>query len=255
MSEGGSAIDGPGAYREQLARSWEANAGAWTRVIRSHGVESRRVATDAAILDAVRSRSPQRVLDVGCGEGWLVRELAKDGIRVVGVDASAGLIEAARAAGGGEFHQVSYDDLVTEPGRLGLASFDAVVCNFALLHDDIEALLRAFAALLTHSGVLLIQTVHPWSARGDAGYVDGWRTEQFSSFAGQFAEPMPWYFRTLASWSDALRRAGYTIERIAEPTHPGTGEPLSLLIVASPADTTIRESRSMNATDPAAPRA
>lgn len=228
-------MDGKAANNDQLARSWDANAGAWTRVIRSGAVESRRVATDAAVIDAVLARSPRRALDAGCGEGWLARAIAERGVQVVGVDASAALIEAARAAGGGDFRQASYEELAAEPARLGQEAFDAVVCNFALLHEDVEPILRAFAQNLTAGGALLIQTVHPWSARGETGYVDGWRTEEFSSFGEEFVEPMPWYFRTLGSWAAALRRAGFTIEQLVEPTHPGTGEPLSLLIVAIPA--------------------
>ena len=227
-------MDGNAGHNDQLARSWDANAGAWTRVIRGGGVESRRVATDAAIMDAVLARSPRRVLDAGCGEGWLARALAERSVQTVGVDASAALIESARAAGGGEFRQASYDELTAHPERVGLAAFDAVVCNFALLHEDIEPLLHAFSQNLRAGGALLIQTVHPWSARGEAGYVDGWRTEEFSSFGEEFVEPMPWYFRTLDSWAGALHRTGFTIEQLTEPVHPATGEPLSLLIVATP---------------------
>lgn len=226
-------IDHQRGHNEQLARSWDANAGAWTRAIRSRAVESRRVATDAAIIDAVRARSPRRILDAGCGEGWLTRALAVSGVDVVGVDASAALIESARAAGGGDFRHLTYEELAADPERLG--TFDAVVCNFALLHEDIEPLLHAFSRNLTDAGALLIQTVHPWSARGTDRYVDGWRTEEFSGFGDEFVEPMPWYFRTVGSWSRAIHGAGFTIEQLAEPAHPETAEPLSLLIIAVPA--------------------
>lgn len=224
----------PPSASDQISRSWDANADSWTRLIRGDGIESRRLATDAAILDAVSSRSPRKVLDVGCGEGWLCRALEERGIRCVGVDGSAALVEAGRAAGGGEFHHLSYEDIAARPERLGRASYDSIVCNFALLAEELEPLLRSLGTLLTVEGRLLIQTVHPWSARGDGPYVSGWRVERFDSFNGEFKEPMPWYFRTLGSWARELHRSGFGIEELLEPTHPRTGDPLSLLIVAHP---------------------
>jgi hypothetical protein len=43
---------------------------------------------------------------------------------------------------------------------------------------------------------------------------------------------MPWYFRTLGSWVEALGDAGFRVERIEEPVDRETGKPLSLLIAA-----------------------
>lgn len=217
----------------RLARSWEANADAWTRVVRERKIESRRLATDAAVLEAVLERSPRRVLDVGCGEGWLCRALSARGIEAVGVDGSALLVEEARAAGGGRFEVASYAELAAHPERVG-GPFDAVVCNFALLHEDVAPLLRALGTLLGPEGVLVVQTVHPWSARGEGPYADGWRTERFAAFGAEFPEPMPWYYRTLASWVEVLRAAGLAVRDLREPVHPETGEPLSLLLVVAP---------------------
>lgn len=229
---------------EQLARSWNANAAAWTDAVRHGTIPSRRLATDAAIVQALLNRHPRRVLDLGCGEGWLVRALAKRGIEMVGVDASAPLIERARAGGGSTFHHCSYAELAHLPGWLDY-QFDAIVCNFALLEHDVSGLLQRLRERLTvgakqnseePAGALVVQTVHPWTARGDGPYCDGWRTETFSGFGGDFVEPMPWYFRTLSSWVDLLQRSGYCVQRISEPLHPQTGAPLSLLIEAISAD-------------------
>lgn len=224
----------PSDLASKLAQSWSVNADAWTRAVRERRIESRRLVTDSAIMAAVVDRSPERVLDVGCGEGWLCRALSARGIGMVGVDGSAPLVESARAAGGGAFHVLPYAELVTRPERVGSREFDAIVCNFALLEEDIVPLLRALRLLLRPGGALLIQTVHPWTARGEHPYEDGWRTERFTAFGEEFAEPMPWYFRTLSSWVAALRQAGYRVEEASEPLHPESGDPLSLILVAVP---------------------
>lgn len=218
---------------ERLRRSWDANADAWTRAVRSGAIESRRVATDDAIVDAVLERRPASVLDVGCGEGWLAHALAERGVRVVGVDGSEGLISTASARPGPEFRLLSYADVADDPASLG-GPFDAVVCNFALLERDPAPLLTALRRAIAPDGALLVQTVHPWTAQGDAPYRDGWRTETFAGLGGGFREPMPWYFRTLESWVALLRSARYSVADLREPAHPERGDPLSLLFVAVP---------------------
>jgi 2-polyprenyl-3-methyl-5-hydroxy-6-metoxy-1,4-benzoquinol methylase len=81
---------------EQIIDSWNKNALSWTRVIREKQIESRVLVTEKAILETVIELNPITFLDVGCGEGWLCRELFSKGIDGWGVDASADLIEAAR---------------------------------------------------------------------------------------------------------------------------------------------------------------
>ena len=212
----------------RLERSWRANASAWSDAVREQRIASRRAGTDAAIVAAVVEAGARRVLDFGCGEGWLARELAARGIDVIGVDASPELIEAACELGGARFEIASYADLATEIDAFG--TFDAAVFNFALLGEDLATPLRAARAMLRSSGHLLIQTVHPWTACGDAPYADGWRIETFAAFGSDFREPMPWHFRTLESWIAAIRASGFAIERIREPA---AGQPLSLLIEAA----------------------
>jgi 2-polyprenyl-3-methyl-5-hydroxy-6-metoxy-1,4-benzoquinol methylase len=218
----------------EIERSWDGNAAAWTTLVRSGGIASRRLVTDAVVVDAVLALRPARVLDLGCGEGWLTRALCDRGVSAVGADGCAALIDAARREGGGGFVLAGYDDLAADPTRAGIG-FDAVVANFALLHDDavLGPLLHGLRQALAPRGALIIQTVHP--AAAGAPWRDGWRTEDFRGF-GTAADwrPMPWYFRTAGSWLALLRAAGYVLDELREPLHPETGVPASLLMTARP---------------------
>ncbi|MGY2257680.1 class I SAM-dependent methyltransferase [Pseudomonas sp. SDO55104_S430] len=214
-----------------LLQSWQHNAQAWIEAVRSGAIESRQQVTDRAILLAIQSRQPERVLDLGCGEGWLLRALAERGIEAVGVDGDATLVASARAACSSQVHLASYEALASAQVDIG-RDYDVICANFALLHQDIIPLLAAMNALLAPGGALVIQTLHPWTAAaGD--YQDGWREETFASFKGQW-QPMPWYMRTLSSWIRALDMAGLRLAELQEPQHPQSPVPQSLLLVATP---------------------
>ena len=77
----------------RIIESWHQNADSWTGAVRDHQIESRRLATDAAVVKAVLDRHPRTVLDVGCGEGWLARALHAQGIDVLGVDVVPELVD------------------------------------------------------------------------------------------------------------------------------------------------------------------
>ena len=171
---------------------------------------------------------PAKVLDLGCGEGWLVRELSRRGVEACGVDASEPLIEAAAAEGGGRFVAAGYEDLLGRD-ELGHASFDVVVANFSILEDDVRLLMRGVAALLAPGGAFVIQTVHPLMATPGSEYVDGWRMETFSAIEGDWREPMPWFFRTIGGWIRILRDNGFTVDEVREPLDAERLRPLSIL--------------------------
>jgi 2-polyprenyl-3-methyl-5-hydroxy-6-metoxy-1,4-benzoquinol methylase len=144
----------------KIVDSWRKNALPWIKVVREGQIKSRRQSTDRAIIDAVLSCSPKSVIDLGCGEGWLCRFLAEQGIEVLGIDAVPELIIAARSAGGGgDFRLLTYDEVVSGKCR---ARADAAVCNFSLLgKTSVEGLIGIVPSLLNSRGSLVVQTLHP----------------------------------------------------------------------------------------------
>ena len=93
-----------------------------------------------------------RVLDVGCGEGMLSRELAVRASAVLGVDLDAASIELARATTRESNVDYLCADVLVHP--LAPASFDAVVSVATLHHLGTEPGLRRLAELVRPGGVL-----------------------------------------------------------------------------------------------------
>ena len=215
---------------DRVLDAWRRNARPWARAVRGEKIESRNLITNQAILDAVLRQSPATALDIGCGEGWLARALAEEGIEVVGVDAVPELIEQAKRAGGGEFRTMSYDEIAA--GKLD-ARADAVIANFSLIgRESVERLLLRIPDLLTDDGSIIIQTLHPLVACGDLPYADGWREGSWAGIDESFSDPAPWYFRTLESWIDLLAHSGFNDPEMREPLHPETNQPASVIFIA-----------------------
>lgn len=77
------------------------------------------------LLELLNPQAGERILDVGCGDGALAAQLANTGCRVVGVDASDAMVQAALAAG--------VEAQVMDGQNLQFGEvFDAVLTNAAL---------------------------------------------------------------------------------------------------------------------------
>jgi 2-polyprenyl-3-methyl-5-hydroxy-6-metoxy-1,4-benzoquinol methylase len=213
----------------RIVESWHRNAEPWTTAVRTNQIASRTLVTNAAVVNALLSRSPRTVLDIGCGEGWLSRALATHGISSIGVDVVPALIERARTAGGGDFRVASYEEIAA--GALDVR-VDAAVANFSLIgKESVEGVVRRAPSMLTARGSLVIQTLHPVAACGDDPYVDGWRSGSWAGFSDDFSDPPPWYFRTIESWVALIGESGFHLVEMREPLHPETQRPASVIFI------------------------
>jgi S-adenosylmethionine-dependent methyltransferase len=99
---------------------------------------------------------PQRLLDVGCGQGTQALRMAAGGHRVTALDASRDLLDLLEA---GIEPGMRIETVQAEAERLGElfapASFDAVLCHGVLMYfEDPDPLLAAMAAVLVPGGLL-----------------------------------------------------------------------------------------------------
>ena len=133
-----------------------------------HPARSRREI--AAVLDLTGVVAPAAVVDLGCGTGRHLPELARRGFAVTGVDQSEAMLAAARrrlarariaaGTGAGEV-ELQRQDLrrlaLSRPARLAISLFN----TFGYGSDaDNAAMLRAAAAALAPGGFLVVEMFH-----------------------------------------------------------------------------------------------
>jgi 2-polyprenyl-3-methyl-5-hydroxy-6-metoxy-1,4-benzoquinol methylase/glycosyltransferase involved in cell wall biosynthesis len=127
--------------------------------------ETHRHFTDFANMASVLALPPgARILDVGCGSGWLSEYFARLGYDVTGIDISADLIRMARERVAGVAYDVDHETalscrfLVQDVESVALAEkFAAVICYDSLHHfEDERKVLRNLAAMLDVGGLLFI---------------------------------------------------------------------------------------------------
>lgn len=124
-----------------------------------------RIRREAPVLgEVLRSGPNPRILDLGCGTGEHVRALAALGFRAVGVDNSASMVAAARAAGLQEGVEIVEGDLRDLPDLVEPGFGGALCLGNVLPHlrepDDLGRLARGLRAVLAPGAPFLLQILN-----------------------------------------------------------------------------------------------
>jgi SAM-dependent methyltransferase len=182
------------------------------------------------LLDWCAPLDGAEVLDLGCGEGYVGRQLlARGAASVTGIDISAEMVENARAQVP-EGSEAALDYAVGDAWELAHFaddSFDLVVCVFLfnyLERAQMTATMKEVARVLRPGGRFVFAVPHPslafqraeerpfYFSRGEHGYFDGrdalfegeiWRRDGVSV-------PVRCVHKTLDDYFTALREAGFT---------------------------------------------
>lgn len=204
----------------------------WERIGSEYG---RAVADglDAYIRSCVRAElwgilgdvTGRRVLDVGCGDGWLSAELVAAGASVVGVDGSSTLLDQAGLSCP-EARLIEHDLLSGLPPLDD--RFDVAVSSMVLMDlSDLDPLLRDLASVLLPKGRFLFAILHPCFF----GY--RWTTDPVTGrpvrLVGDYLDECVWriasfgghnhYHRPLSSYFRSLRRHRFVLSDVREPLH------------------------------------
>ncbi|MCT2589937.1 class I SAM-dependent methyltransferase [Streptomyces sp. N2-109] len=195
---------GDRAHHDSVRRSYDTVAEEYAT--RLHGEFTEKPldrALLAALLEQTEPGSP--IADLGCGPGHLAAWLADRGARTVGIDLSAGMVEAGRA----RFAQVEFreGDLLELPAEDG--EFGSAVAFYTIIHLDPADLRRAVEEarrVLRPAGLLLLA----FHVGEEVRHLDEWWGHDVD-IDFRFLEP--------AHVAGLLEAAGFAVEMRMERTH------------------------------------
>lgn len=142
-------------------------------------------------LQTLGINAGERVLDVGCGTGFLAKELAMlvgEGGYVLGVDNSADMLEGGRERCA-VFPQIELKQAAADDLPVADNSFDVVTCTQVLLYvPDLTAVLAELYRVLKPGGRLAIVETD-WRGVVINSDDDALSRRVFSAFAGAVPNP------------------------------------------------------------------
>jgi trans-aconitate methyltransferase len=170
-----------------------------------------------------------RVLDLGCGPGWLSQQLHEAGAQVVGIDGSAEFIATARSSCPG-IQFLQHDLSQGLPDSSG--TFARIVANMVLMDiPDLTTLIPSVRQALQPGGKFIFTMQHPCffnmkSHRDESGQL-------YKKLTG-YLQPETWrmdgfgghnhYHCSLTFYFDHLRANGFAVTRLFEPKHISDAE-------------------------------
>jgi SAM-dependent methyltransferase len=143
-----SDLNDPGAVREEYASDARLAVRASAHRL-GEGPDARALA-----FEAIAEGAPRRVLEVGCGQGWMAERVQQElGADVVALDQSERMVELTRERG----VEALVGDVQALP--FGDSEFDAAVALWMLYHvEDIELGLSEIERVLEPGGRLVAVT-------------------------------------------------------------------------------------------------
>ncbi|MBD3190661.1 MAG: methyltransferase domain-containing protein [Candidatus Heimdallarchaeota archaeon] len=225
----------------ETKRRWEKTSHSWIQNLQNNedkGDASREFIIDPALWKQLGDIKGLKVLDAGCGNGYLSRQMAKKGAEVTGIDFSKHFIGFCKRKEkknplGCKFFKGSLTDMPFFESEM----FDLVVSNVVMVDvQDYRTAFKEINRVLKPKGRFVWSNLHPvFGSFNQIFYklpFDTQRNEEriavmvdryFDSGAMLMSwgklKPIWQFHRTLQEYTQALNQAGFLIREIIEP-HP-----------------------------------
>ena len=230
MSEG---VGGHGAgidpEDERAARAlWNGRADEWRFQVGERGDVTRRFFSDPVLWKLLGDVGGLRVLDAGCGTGYLAKALTDRGAAVTAVDWADAMVAVCRAAApSADCRTLSCSDLAGLPDD----HFDRVVSNYVLMDaPDLDGAVTESFRVLRPGGFAVAVFSHPCFPQGAAHLApDGtrityeWTASYFEPHTvteppwKHFTTEFLWFHRPLSTYWRSFVDAGFVVDAFEEP--------------------------------------
>ena len=207
---------------------WDNLADGWLIQVGDEGDRNRIQNSDPVLWQFAGSVRGSRVMDAGCGTGYLSNKLYQQGANVIGVDFAPRMLEIART----RYPDIDFRlDDCSQLETVDDDYFDLLISNYMLMDTpDLDGTVNAFHRVLKLKGTATLIFSHPCfvfdtsesSADGqhhhfhwDFPYLEARKCidQPWAHFTSKFI----WFHRPLSDYFKAFKTEGFVVVDFEEP--------------------------------------
>ena len=215
---------------EDTIKRWDNFAETYSKSHTEQGDVHKEIFLNPTLFSLMGTVKNKKILDAGCGEGYLSRLLAKSDANVTAVDYSPKMIEIARERTPNELSIHYIKGNCEDLHSLEDASFDLIVSNM-VIHDleNYKKTFKEMFRLLVDGGTFVFSILHPCFVTPGSGWEKTengeklhWNVDNYF-YEGAYeqklgnTEKMFYFHRTLTTYINTLIQTGFTLECMVEP--------------------------------------
>lgn len=174
------------------------------------------------VIELLQPKPKENILDIGCGTGDLMQDIARAGTYVTGIDSSSEMISRAKSKYPDQsFYIADAEDL----SAFSSDHYDAVFSN-AAFHwmKRPERVLASTYRVLKNGGRLTVE----FGGQGNvAAIIRGISTVMAEHFQIDIHPRIPWYFPSIGEYTNLLEQQGFYVSyahHFPRPTFLGKGD-------------------------------
>ncbi|MHA2283934.1 MAG: class I SAM-dependent methyltransferase [Promethearchaeota archaeon] len=228
---------------KDVARYWDKNAENWTKLVRMGYDRGRNLINSPAFFKMLSDVLNLEGLDIGCGEGYNTRMLAKLGAKITAIDISKVFIKYAKESEEKEPLAINYQVASGTDLPFSNNYFDFAIATMSLMDmaENEKAVEEAYR-VIKPGGFFQFSILHPCFADPDHEWVKNEEGRKigfvvknyFKSYNGELEEwifsaapkeitekinnfIIPRFSRSLSEWLNLLIEKKFILEKFCEP--------------------------------------